>query len=63
LGAAFFTKKAASFRSFLKKAAPKTSVILKRTFQTASERFVVFRQAIDAFDTGRTVVIDIRRDK
>jgi hypothetical protein len=35
LGAAFFTKKAA-FRGFLKKAAPKTSVILKRIFKTAS---------------------------
>jgi hypothetical protein len=36
LGAAFFTKKAVSFRSFFQKAAPKTSVILKRIFETDS---------------------------
>jgi hypothetical protein len=40
LGAAFFTKKAA-FRSFLKKAAPKTSVILRRVFETVSKKTVL----------------------
>jgi hypothetical protein len=33
-----FLQKRRLFRSFLKKAAPKTSVILKRTFETVSER-------------------------
>jgi hypothetical protein len=36
LGAVSFTKKGGFFAAFLKKAAPKTSVILKRTFETVS---------------------------